>query len=303
MLIAMHSKEPTTHKDKIRYSRSKAVRGSVDILGLPLSCIIIDGKFFFSVIEYVGKCYKHKNCKYGAGASWYYQWKCRYSELLHGNGGGIVVALPSGYYGNLEYLQTITKALGVVSEGNSSFTTDVAEYAEAVIAIYRGIFTPPSVVDSKAGFTWDDFYEVEHKTLVCTPVQSSKKAGADASVNVPVKKPHFLGGYGIKYPEAPEDMPEVITRNHPVTTVDTIKETETAPVKKEDGKRAIFDNVVVDTAVIPTTTAVTSTAVAADAVKESLGGEVTGVLGGIGAVLGQLVGGKKIKLTVTLELE
>lgn len=308
MLIAMHSKEEENVKrGKSKYALARAVKGDIDIMGIALPCIIVEGKFFFNVIEYVDKCYKHKAAKLNAAASWYYQWRSRYSERVDGMGGGIVVAIPSGYYGDLEYLQTVTKALDIVSEGNSKFVADVSDkYAEAVIAIYRGIAIIPTVTDSKAGFTWDDFYEVDHQTLVSTPTKSSKEAGG---VNVPVKAPHFVGvRNGIQYPEHEDDMPEVITRNHPVTTEDTIKETEFAVPLNDELPIQVTREVTMDSsqdyvAVADTTEVNSSPTPEVNKEEKENKVEITDLLGGLGAVLGQLVGGKKIKLTVTLELE
>lgn len=291
MIHAYHSKKGV--------SFAKEARDVVTVHGLPLNCILIDGEFFFDVLGYltlfdVSSTGKNKG---EHAARLYRSWR---EGTLRKGIDGIVVATTRKYYSNIAYLTEITRDLELVKDNGTLFTTTTRlEHEEGVIAIYRGIATPPDCVrDSKSGYTWDDFFEVKHSTLLSTPHRSGWDADHKLKFNVPIVT---VSG-GIVKPTTAEDMPEVIKVNHPINKDDVRKETLLIPKNTMPATEAVLE--------AGTATEETNNAEEVDEAKEPSSTRSdepminpSDIITGLGALVGQLVGGKKIKLTVTLELE
>lgn len=259
-----------------KFATSRRKKESVMVEGIPLQFVLIDGEWFFNVVQYL-KLFRRTNKKgkpSNSLISSYYSWRRRYDDK---GSYGRVVAIRRNYYADLEYFMTLTRGLNLVEDNGSMFTTTTdLQYEDGVIAIYRGHAKPPQpVTDSNAGYSWDDFYEVTHASLVGAP--GKKSIGA----NVPISREPERGG--IVKPKVADDMPEVIKINHPVTKEDALKVTAARAAVIAGSKEKEV------TEVAP------NTPPAADSIS-TLATTVSGLVS-------QLVSGKKIKLTVTLELE
>jgi hypothetical protein len=267
MLRAFHAK----NVDKFKGYVNDDV---VVVEGLPLPCVIIDGDFLFNVKKYLELFYFGKGDKAESLVnSRYYLWKRRVNPK---EWYGRVVALSRDYYADIEYLGSLTKSLCLVEDAGSLFATTTApEHEDGVIAIYRGnASAPTAVTDSNKGFSWDDFYEVEHSTLV-----TAGRKNSPYETNTPVIRKST--GEGIVKPAQAEDMPEVITLHHPVNKTDVRKATT-----YNDTRDRVKES--------------TSSEAVAPVVEKTT--DVSDLMG-IGALVNQLTQGKKVKLTITLELE
>lgn len=295
MIHAYHSKKGV--------SFAKGNKDVITVHGLPLNCLLIDGEFFFDVLGYLTLFDVATPIERRAEKA-----NRLYRGWREGNQrkgmDGVVVATTHKYYSDLKYLTELTRDLKLVQDNGSLFTTSTRlEHEDGVIAIYRGTATPPDCVsDSKSGYTWDDFFEVKHSTLLSTPHRSIGDADHKCRFNVPVVT---VSG-GIVKPPVEEDMPEVIKVNHPVNKTDVRKETLLLPVSD---KPAVSDKINPEAANTETkepeaVVSVNNDVKAVETAKEAPT-EINTIdlLAGFGALVGQLVGGKKIKLTVTLELE
>lgn len=240
----------------------------VNVMGLPLNCILIEGQWFFNVTEYLELFYQSGVKTNNAASSRYYLWRKRFddrSSPVYGK----VVATHHNYYGDLDYLGVVTRSLNLIVDNGSLFTPTQEvklEYEDGLVAIYRGTAKAPAPIeDSSAGFKWSDFYEVHHKTLVC---KANKKSGDTVNVPVtaaPAPKAHEQEqDTGLVKPETPDDMPEVIKLNHPINKTDVRNETVFTPKDRDKAVTTLSD---------------------------------------VGTIISQLAGGKKIKLTLTIELE
>lgn len=282
MIRAYHSKCGVT------FNRSKDV---INVHGLPLSYLLVDGEFFFDVIDFILLFNTEDPVKLRIERAhrMYRNWR---EDLTRKGVDGVVLATTSRYYANIPYLSELTHDLGlVVDNGNLFTTTTKLEHKEGVVAIYRGIATPPDCVkDSKSGYKWSDFFEVKHNTLLTAPHKSDADADHKCKFNIPVVT---IRGCLAKPTEA-EDMPEVIKVNHPVNKVDVLKETDLIPVNPTS---------ITSPAVTKELPEEIVAKVDDDDVKAPVTIKTEDILTGFSALVGQLVGGKKIKLTVTLELE
>lgn len=285
MIHAYHSKKG------VSFTKENNV---ITVRGLPLNCLLIDGEFFFDVLGYLtlfdvttpmARRTEKANRLY---RGWREGTQCKGLD-------GVVVATTHKYYADLRYLTELTRGLNLVKDNGSLFTTSTRlEHEDGVIAIYRGTATPPDCVrDSKSGYTWDDFFEVKHNTLLSTPHRSVGDADHKLRFNVPVVT---VSG-GIVKPPVEEDMPEVIKVNHPVNKKDVRKETLALPVNDKSTANTETKESEVEVS------ADNNVKVAETAKKAPKEVNTIDLLTGFGALVGQLVGGKKIKLTVTLELE
>ena len=282
MIHAYHSKKG------VAFTTKKCV---INVRGLPLSCLLIGGEFFFDVVDYL-LLFDHEipaKIRAEKAHRMYRNWR---ENLRRKSADGVVVATTRRYYANIAYLTELTRDLELVKDNGTLFTTTTKlEHEDGAIAIYRGIATPPDcVLDSKAGYQWSDFFEVKHNTLLTAPHKSDSDADHKCKFNIPVVT---ISGCLAK-PEVAEDMPEVIKVNHPVNKVDVLKETELIPVNpasitSPEGTQELPEAVTVKED--------------GDDVKAPVTIKTEDILTGFSALVGQLVRGKKIKLTVTLELE
>ena len=256
------------------------------------SCLLIDGEFFFDVVDYLLLFDPESPAKRRTEKAhrMYRNWR---ETLRRKSADGVVVATTRRYYANITYLTELTRDLELVKDNGTLFTTTTKlQHEDGAIAIYRGIATPPDCVkDSKSGYKWSDFFEVKHDTLLTAPHKSDSDADHKCKFNIPVVT---VSGC-LAQPMVAEDMPEVIKVNHPINKVDVRKETELIPVNRTQ------INPPAVTRELPE--AVKVKADDDDDIKEPVAIKPGDLLNGFGALIGQLVGGKKIKLTVTLELE